>query len=206
MHTINILSLDECQICCEKKWKLKQCPLENCDYKICKACKKKLSNNTCQACRRECIININQINSNDNDNNDNIVNGHDNTIYDVNTSITSIEQTIINNDNDIIYHVICSNLILLCIKVIIPIIVLIIGYIISSCMLYECDIKPRPQILMDSLIGSLMLMLFICVNALFINLLLIMYKTCLDVTCYNKDLSIISIHPESESVENNENN
>lgn len=163
-----------------------------------------MSNNTCPACRRECIININQINSNDNDNNDNIVNGHDNTIYDVNTSITSIEQTIINNDNDIIYHVICSNLILLCIKVIIPMIILTIGYIISSCILYECDIKPRPQILMDSLIGSLMLMLFICVNALFINLLLIMYKTCLDVTCYNKDLSIISIHPES--VENNENN
>ena len=71
-------------------------------------------------------------------------------------------------------------------------------------MLYECDIKPRPQILMDSIIGSLMLILFICVNAMFINLLLVMYKSCLDVTCYNKVLSIISIHPES--VVNNENN
>lgn len=205
MHTINILSLDECQICCEKKWKLKQCPLENCDYKMCKACKKKLSNNTCPACRRECIININQINSNDSNNHDNhnIVNEYNSTLYEHNTSIISIEQTIINNDNHIIYHIICSNLILLCIKVIIPIIVLIIGYIISSCMLYECDIKPRPPILMDSIIGSLMLMLFICVNVMFINLLLVIYNSCIQFPWYNNVLSIISIHPES--VVNNEN-
>ena len=200
MHKINILSLDECQICCEKKWNLKQCPLENCDYKMCKACKKKLSNNTCPACRRECIININQINSNDSNNHDNdnhnIVNEYNSTLYEHNTSIITIEQTIINNDNHIIYHIICSNLILLCIKVIIPIIVLIIGYMISSCMLYECDMKLRPQILMDSIIGSLMLMLFICVTVMFIHLLMAIYKSCIQFPWYNNVLSIISIHPE----------
>ena len=183
MHKIHVLTKDECELCCQTKFNIKSCPLEHCNYKICKACKKKLSNNLCPACRREVIFNEH---------------------VSVPVPVDEREPEFEDHSCEIYCNAFNAYIIMFCIKMLIVITILTCGYFLTICLFHDCDMRSTNQIIPYSLLGSFIITICICINTILINIVVIIYKSCKSIPSlyYNRIVSYVSsltIHSHSIS-------